>query len=135
MHELESLTPEEQRARGTELLDTRFTPSWLDTHPGDRALADLLVEHRAADRSEEAKRGMAEQLAARSHHDVCDRLGRVSSPTLVASGRYDGIAPPANGEVIAAGIPGAELRLYEGGHAFIAQDPAAFPDLMEFLAG
>jgi 3-oxoadipate enol-lactonase len=51
----------------------------------------------------------------------------------VASGRFDGIAPPANGEAIAARIPGAELRLYEGGHAFFAQDPKAFPDIFEFL--
>ena len=135
LHELESLTPEEQRARGAELLDTRFTPAWLDDHPADRALADLLVEQHAADPGEDAKRGMAAQLAARSHHDVCERLARISSPTLVASGRYDGIAPPANGEAIVSRIPGAELRLYEGGHAFIAQDPAAYPDIMGFLAG
>jgi pimeloyl-ACP methyl ester carboxylesterase len=64
---------------------------------------------------------------------VYDRLPRVSCPTLVAAGRYDGIAPPANAEAIASQVPGAELRLYEGGHAFFAQDPQAFPDVIEFL--
>ena len=54
-------------------------------------------------------------------------------PTLVASGRYDGIAPPANGQAIADRIPDAELRLYEGGHAFFAQDPTALPDVLDFL--
>ena len=34
-----------------------------------------------------------------------------------------------------ARVPGAELRLYEGGHAFFAQDPQAFPDILDFLAG
>jgi 3-oxoadipate enol-lactonase len=58
----------------------------------------------------------------------------VTCPTLVACGRYDGIAPPANSEAIAARIPGAELRTYEGGHAFVAQDPAAIPEVMGFLA-
>jgi pimeloyl-ACP methyl ester carboxylesterase len=66
---------------------------------------------------------------------VTDRLGAITCPTLVASGRYDGIAPVANGEVIAARISGAELRVYEGGHAFFAQDRAALPEILDFLAG
>ena len=68
--------------------------------------------------------GEHEQLQARRHHDVWDRLDRISCPTLVAAGRFDGIAPPANAEGIASRVPDAELRLYDGGHAFIAQDPA-----------
>ncbi|MGO8826498.1 MAG: hypothetical protein ACLQU9_14850 [Acidimicrobiales bacterium] len=35
---------------------------------------------------------------------------------------------------MAARIPGAELRLFEGGHAFFAQDPAALPAVTAFLA-
>jgi pimeloyl-ACP methyl ester carboxylesterase len=58
----------------------------------------------------------------------------VSCPTLVAAGRYDGIAPMANAEAIAARLPNAKLQCYEGGHAFFAQDPAALPDIIEFLA-
>jgi hypothetical protein len=52
----------------------------------------------------------------------------------VASGRFDGIAPPANGRALAARIAGAELRLYEGGHAFFAQDPTALPEILAFLS-
>ena len=59
----------------------------------------------------------------------------IACPTLVAGGRYDGIAPPANSEAIASRIPGAELRLYEGGHLFFVQDRAAMPDILGFLAG
>ena len=66
---------------------------------------------------------------------MCDRLGAVSCPTLVAGGRFDGIAPPANAEFIAAHVPGAQLRLYDGGHAFFAQDPATIPDVRAFLRG
>ena len=65
---------------------------------------------------------------------MCDRLDRITCPTLVACGRYDGIAPLANSEFIAADIPHAELHEYEGGHAFFAQDPKALPEIMEFLA-
>ena len=120
---------------GTQLLDTRFTPEWLDAHPADRRLAEMLVARRRAEKSADARRGEAEQLAARSHHDVNDRLARVTCPTLVASGRFDGIAPAANGEAIARRIRGAGLRIYEGGHAFFAQDPAALPDILTLLRG
>jgi len=91
------------------------------------ALRQVLEEYTAA--LEEAA-----QLEARSHHDVIDRLPRITAPTLVASGRFDGIAPVANGEVIAAAIPGAELRVYDGGHVFMMQDPRATPEIIGFLA-
>jgi 3-oxoadipate enol-lactonase len=48
------------------------------------------------------------------------------------AGLYDGIAPVANSEGIARRIPGAELRTYEGGHLFIAQDPRAMADIRVF---
>jgi pimeloyl-ACP methyl ester carboxylesterase len=65
---------------------------------------------------------------------VCERLHRIACPTLVAGGRYDGIAPPANSEAIASRVPDAELRMYEGGHAFFAQDARALPEIIDFLA-
>ena len=43
LHELATLSQEEQALRGTQLLDTRFTPEWLAEHPGDRALAEMMV--------------------------------------------------------------------------------------------
>ncbi len=134
LHELEQLPVEERLATSLRLLDTRFTPEWLATHPADQGLVDMVAEQRLAAKSDDVQRGEAAQLAARSHHDVADRLDRVTCPTLVASGRYDGIAPPANGEAIATRIAGSDFRLYEGGHAFVAQDPAAFPEILDFLA-
>lgn len=74
-------------------------------------------------------------MEARRHHDVWERLGAVTCPTLVAGGRFDGIAPPANAEAIASRIAGAELRLYEGGHAFFAQARDALPEVLASLAG
>jgi 3-oxoadipate enol-lactonase len=132
LHELRTLPAEEQARLGPRLVDTRFTPEWLAGHPSDRAL----LGHRA-DATEgpaEAARGAALQLAARAGHDVWDRLPRITCPTLVAGGRYDGIAPAENSSAIASRIAGADLRLYEGGHLFIAQDAAAFPDVLGFLA-
>ena len=116
------------------LLDTRFTPEWLDGHPADRAFADGMAAGASRPKTDDQRRGEVAQLEARSHHDVIDRLPRITAPTLVASGRYDGIAPVANGEIIAAAIPGAELRVYEGGHVFTIQDPRAMPEIIGFLA-
>ena len=135
LHELASRPAAERAEIGTRLLDTRFDAEWLASHPGDRGLAEMMAARRAdSDKSADERRGETEQLGARAQHDVCDRLHLVSAPTLIASGRYDGIAPVANAEAIAARVPHADLRLYEGGHAFFAQDPKAFPELLDFLA-
>jgi pimeloyl-ACP methyl ester carboxylesterase len=134
LHELESRPPDERAAIGMRILDTRFTPEWLAEHPGDRLLAEGMAARQSAHVTSEQRRGAAEQLRARAGLDVGDRLGAIRCPTLVACGRYDGIAPPENSEAIAARIAGAELRMFEGGHAFFAQDPTALPAILDFLA-
>ncbi|HEU4842457.1 MAG TPA: alpha/beta hydrolase [Ilumatobacteraceae bacterium] len=134
LHELAELPPAEAAAVGLALLDTRFSAEWLASHPQDRALVEGRAARGAGPKPAAVRRGELAQLQARRHHDVWERLPRVSCPTLVAGGRYDGIAPPANSEAIASRIAGAELRLYEGGHLFFLQDRAAFPDIVEFLA-
>ena len=135
LHELAALPPTEAAAVGLRLLDTRFTPEWLAAHPHDKAMVDGRAQRGAAPKDAETRRGELEQLGARRGHDVWDRLPAVSCPTLVAGGRHDGIAPPANSEAIASRIAGAEVRLYEGGHLFFLQDRAAFPAIIDFLAG
>ena len=72
-------------------------------------------------------------MQARARHDAWDRLDRITCPTLVAYGRYDGIAPEHNGEAIASRIRGSELRGFEGGHGFLLQDPVASTEVMKFL--
>ncbi len=106
---------------------------WLATHPSDRMLVDTMAQRRSDGASEEVRRGEAEQLGARRHHDVWDRLGRITCPTFVAAGRFDGIAPLANSEAMAGRIAGAALHVYDGGHAFFIQDRRAFPEIIDFL--
>ena len=125
---LHELAPGEYPAT---LMDTRYTAEFLAEHPDDAALVELFAARRTAART----RGEDLQLDARSHHDVGDRLGRITCPTLVAAGRWDGIAPLPNSEAIASRVTGAELRVYDGGHAFFAQDRRALPDALDFLAG
>ncbi len=133
LHELAGLSPLRRAQKTTQLLDTRFSEDWLATHPGDRMFVDAMVKMGARAAPAEARRGAAEQLEARRRHDVWARLGRVTCPTFVAAGRFDGIAPVANSEAIAARIAGATLHVYEGGHAFFVQDRRALPEVIEFL--
>ena len=134
LHELAALREDERLRVQLEIMDTRFDAAWLAEHPTDRAFVEATAERWRTPKSDEQRRGEREQLLARRDHDVVDRLGRITAPTLVAAGRFDGIAPPANSEVIAASVPNAELRVYEGGHLFIVQDARALPEIMDFLA-
>ncbi len=77
--------------------------------------------------------GLRKQLEARRLHDTWERLPSLRIPTLVAAGRYDGIAPLANAEALASRIPGATLRVFEGGHVFMLEDREAWPAMIAFL--
>jgi 3-oxoadipate enol-lactonase len=132
LHELEALDPDGRAAIRRTLLDERFDEAWLHAHPGDQAFVDLM--DRRDDDDPAAVVGRQAQLEARRGHDVWDRLGVVDCPTLVACGRFDPIAPLANGAAIASRVAGAEFRAYDGGHAFFVQDPTALPEIRTFLA-
>lgn len=132
---LADLPLRERADRSLQLSDRRWTPEWVAAHPDDPALAMILAAGTPTTETEEQTAGRLAQLEARSHHDVLDRLHRVTSPTFVGSGRYDDIAPVRNGEAIVERIPNATLHVYEGGHAFILQDPSAWGDLTDFLNG
>ncbi|MDP9164467.1 MAG: alpha/beta hydrolase [Actinomycetota bacterium] len=116
-------------------LHKRPGPSeWLalmDTRPDAHAQIAAFFRGRPAPREP----GYTRQLEARRAYDVWDRLPQVTAPTLVTAGRYDAIAPPGNGEAIAARIHGARFELFEGGHAFLYQDPRAWPAIVDFLTG
>jgi 3-oxoadipate enol-lactonase len=135
LHELGSLDDDPAMGeRMLALLDTRFTPQYLADRPSDQALASVLAARRSGPKSPERRLGEREQLLARRGHDVMDRLPSIACPTLIAAGRYDGIAPLANSEALANRISGANLRVYEGGHAFFLQDQGAVPEILDFLA-
>ena len=116
------------------VVDSRWDERWLEAHPVDRAIAGRLTVGAGQDQQDPAAAAArAAQLEAREGHDVWDRLGAITCPTLVGYGNYDGIAPARNSANIASRIRGAELDGYEGGHAFLFQDPAALPAFIAFL--
>jgi 3-oxoadipate enol-lactonase len=127
------LPPEEALAHRLQILDTRWDAAWQADNPDTVKMITEGFLSEQGGRSTGAPSGLVLQLEARRHHDTADRLGQIRCPTLVCGGRYDGIAPPANSEFLARSIPGARLELFDGGHIFFMQDPAAFPAMVEFL--
>ena len=67
--------------------------------------------------------------------EMIDRLPEISVPTLVTCGRFDEASPEHMG-MLAAGIPGAELTIFEASShtAFIEETPAYLARLRTFLA-
>jgi pimeloyl-ACP methyl ester carboxylesterase len=68
LQSLEDLPPDERLATGMRVVDRRFTPEWLADHPVDQMIVDTFVHGQLADHTPDEARGLAEQLAARSHH-------------------------------------------------------------------
>jgi pimeloyl-ACP methyl ester carboxylesterase len=136
LHELASMPAPERAALAMTLMDSRWGPSWFESHPVDKAIAEGYAQRGAGSSPTNERRQLGErlQLEARSRHDVWERLPAITCPTLVAGGRFDGIAPPENSAAIASRVTGSTLRMYDGGHLFMVQDPAAMPDIVEFLS-
>jgi 3-oxoadipate enol-lactonase len=133
LHKLQELPPQERDAAQLKLADSRWDKRWLEAHPADRALAERLTAAGHDQQDPAAAAAYTAQLQARAGHNVWDRLGAITCPTLAGYGTYDGIAPVDNSAAIASRIRGAELRGYEGGHLFLFQDPAALPEFEAFL--
>ena len=129
LHEVALLDPELRADTTLRLSDTRFNEQWFVDHPEDEKYRLPAV----ATSDAEKRRGELLQLEARRHHDVWDRLSNVTAEVLIASGTFDGIAPPENGRAIASRIATSEYREYLGGHMFFIQDRQALRDIVEFL--
>jgi len=66
--------------------------------------------------------------------DLCDRLGEITIPTLMTSGRYDECTP-MQAEIVKNGIPGAEWIIFEeSSHLAHAEEPERYLQVLdEFL--
>lgn len=133
LHELATWPAAQRLARTILDMDTRFAADWLETHPFDKAIVDHMIERNSAPEDPEVRRGELMQLEARAHHDVWDRLDRITCPTFIACGATDGQAPKANSEAIHARVASSELHVYDGGHLFVWQDRTAMPEIKRFF--
>ena len=127
IHELDSMPPRKRAETMVSISDTRYDDQWRRQNPDFfEALVNMVEMGNAPDPIAET---------ARKHHDAWERLGSLSVPTYVCGGRYDGIAPPENLRNLCEKIPDARLELFDGGHAFLHQDPRAYSHVIDFLKG
>jgi len=119
----------EERMRANLLL--AFTPEYVRMQVAE---VDQIVQLRATN-------GVPEhiylsQLEAAVNFNSESRVAEISSPTLVLSGDADVIVPVQNSRNLAAKIPGAKLRIMQGGsHTFFIEQAEEFNRLVtEFLA-
>ena len=133
-HQIGHLTGEARARHMIPISDTRRDAAWAAANPDLHAqfIAMAAADPYAAEPGRAM--GAQRQLEARASHNTWERLKEITCPTLVAGGRYDGVALPATQERLAAQIPGAELAMFEGGHMFMIQDRAALKAMIEFLA-
>jgi 3-oxoadipate enol-lactonase len=134
LHELAHLSPEERARKMMQIADTRHDDAWAAAHPEEAKRVLAMSHDPYADEPGRAI-GARRQLEARAGHDVWDRLGEISAPTLIAAGRYDALALPATQERMLARIKDAKLEFFEGGHGFLQDDPKAIPAIIDFLDG
>lgn len=75
--------------------------------------------------------GYLAQVYGTSQWDGYDRLGRITAPTLVLHGELDALVPPANGQILADRIPGAELvTVPQTNHLLGTDQPEQVSDLI-----
>ena len=70
------------------------------------------------------KHGMVRQMEAISGHDTYERLPQITVPTLVITGKEDGLVPPENSITLSQRIPNADLAiLSNASHLFNIELP------------
>lgn len=79
---------------------------------------------------------MLKRIGALLAFDVSKRLNEIKVPTLVAVSRDDVLVPWTASQILADGLPNAELWMVpEGGHGFTVTQPDAFnARMLSFLA-
>lgn len=134
LHELQGLPPRERAIASALVSDTRSaTMRENDPERFERMVQDSLTRMAVGAGEPGRVEGSARQMEARRHHDTAERLPALTMPVYICGGRYDGIAPPANLEVLHRKIAGSKLELFEGGHLFLLQDRTAWPKVVDFL--
>jgi pimeloyl-ACP methyl ester carboxylesterase len=80
-------------------------------------------------------RGSLAQIRAIRDFDTHDRLGQITAPTLVVTGRNDVLIPPQNSRILASRIPGAQHAVMAGGHVFFFEHEAEFKARLDAFWG
>jgi proline iminopeptidase len=107
---------------------------WHFADPQDRRLAEYEERSRGTRYAPAVLRAMA--ASGYGGLEVEDRLGAVTSPTLLLAGRHDRTCPPEASEAMAAGIRGAALHVFEAsGHMPFVEQPEEFLEVVQAFLG
>ena len=105
-----------------------FAPGFGDA-PAERALIDEWMRQLRGVRRggmKQAIRGVTDREA------ILPEIGRITAPTVVATGEHDVATPVAKAEVIAGAIPGSRLVVIPGaGHSSTIERPDAVTQILE----
>jgi 3-oxoadipate enol-lactonase len=96
-----------------------FTPEFTSAEPATVARMQSIMERVPVE-------GYGGCCAAVRDMDLRHDLARIAAPTLVITGSRDAATPAADGELIAAGIPGARLTQLPAAHLSNIEQAAAF---------
>lgn len=133
LHELEGRPAAETFEIRMRLNDSRWDPDADEPIPGMGPYCDVMVKQILEPKLADFAMGLSRQLAARSGHDVVDRLPDIEHETLICAGRYDATAPMVNSELMQREMPNATMRTFDGGHLFFLQDRSTYRTIIEFL--
>lgn len=125
--DLEGATPEQ-------MLELMTGALWSPSTPAERR-AEIMAQQNAGVVLTTAERAAVERSLA--GFDLRPSLPAIRTPTLVLSGRSDGLNPPEAGEELAGLIPGARFEVYEqAGHMLPYEQEAKFvEDVTHFVLG
>ncbi len=123
------------RADGTGVIARQVVGRWF-TRPFAAAEPGVIAAYEAglAATQPDGYAGCCEAIAAM---DLRPRLAAITAPTLVIAGADDPATPPWHGGVIAAGIPGARLKVIRGAAhlANVSQAGEVSAALVQYLDG
>ena len=78
------------------------------------------------------KHGMVRQMQAIQGHDTYARLPQITVPTLVVTGKEDGLVPPENSVTLAQRIPNADLVIFSNAsHLFNVELPETTAEVVK----
>lgn len=136
LHELINLDSGQRSKALLGVVDNRHNKKWQRENPDE---TEKLLALAADDTSPFLKEsggteGFIRQVQARSQHNTYDRLPHIKTPTLICAGKYDEQAPLEAVCNLQARIHDSSLKVFEGGHGFLGQDPNAYREIIQFLS-
>lgn len=108
----------------------------LTWFPRFHDVPDWYIEARVDDGVQMPARAWRQTLAGLSEATPPTEAGTIHTPTLIIWGERDDLLPPADGDALAAAIPGSRLVVYpDTGHLVLWEQPARVAsDLTAFVS-